>query len=680
MKGKNFFAELQRRNVYKVAVAYGVVSWLLIQVATQVFPFFEIPTWAIRMVVVVLLLGFPVALVLAWAYELTPEGIKLTDEVPRAKSIRQNTGRRWDFLIIVVLLFVIGWLAYQRFGSSGPRQGPPEKSIAVLPFENRSEEKANAYFADGIQDEILTRLAKISELRVIARSSTQNYKSVPESVSEIAKQIGVAHILEGSVQKIGDTVRVNVRLIKADTDTNIWADTFDRKLTDIFLVESEVAKTIADQLRVKLTGREEQAIAAKPTDNAAAYDAYLRGLSYTAKTVPNTANALNAQKYFKQAVELDPNFALSWALLSIVDARSYLTQTLQPTVALREEARQTAETAIALQPKLGEAIWAKGFYHYACLKDYDTAVRYLEQARELLPNNSQIPESLGYVERRRGRWDRSDSYLTEAERLDPRNVSLLIGYTVNDFCWRRFPAALRKYDRVLEITPGDADTLVLKAKIAQGEGDLPRAAALVSPLHLGADDSGALEVQVYQAILERRTDEIVARLKQILARPDPALGYVNGELRFWLGWAQEVAGDTNGAQESWRQARTELEGFLVEQPDNYSLLGDLALTNMGLGDKTAAQKFAEQAVGANPVEKDAVRGPLPVEISARVAARMGETDRAIATLERLLTTPYDGAMAASAPLTPALLRLDPMFDPIRKDPRFEKLANASPAK
>ena len=679
MNRKNFFAELQRRNVYKVAVAYCVVSWLLIQIATQVFPFFEIPSWAIRMVVVVLLLGFPVAVILAWAYELTPEGIKLTDEVPPGKSIRRSTGRIMDFVIIAVLLLVIAWFAYQRFGS-GSRQGPPEKSIAVLPFENRSEEKANAYFADGIQDEILTRLAKISDLRVIARSSTQNYKSAPESVSEIAKQIGVAHILEGSVQKIGDAVRVNVRLIKADTDTNIWAETFDRKLTDIFLVESEVAKTIADQLRVKLTGREELAIAAKPTENAAAYDAYLRGLAYTVKTVPNTANALNAQKYFKEAVQLDPKFALSWALLSIVDARSYLTQTLQPTVALREEARRTAETAIALQPKLGEAIWAKGFYHYACLKDYDTAVRYLEQARELLPNNSQIPESLGYVERRRGRWDRSDSYLAEAERLDPRNVALLVGHTVNDFCWRRFPEALRKCDRVLEITPGDADTIVLQAKIAQGEGDLPRATALLSPLHPGLDDSGALEVQVYQAILERRPDEIVGRLKQILARPDPALGSVNGELRFWLGWAQEVAGDTDGAQESWRLARTELEPLLKEQPDNYSLLGDLALINMGLGDKNAAQKFADQAVAANPVEKDAVRGPVPVEISARIAARTGETDRAIATLERLLAAPYDGAMAASAPLTPALLRLDPMFDPIRKDPRFEKLTSATATK
>jgi TolB-like protein/Tfp pilus assembly protein PilF len=676
---KNFFAELQRRNVYKVAVAYGVVSWLLIQIATQVFPFFEIPNWAIRMVVVVLLLGFPVALVLAWAYELTPDGIKLTDEVPAAKSIRRSTGRVLNLVIIAVLLAVIAWLAYKHFGS-GSRQGPPEKSIAVLPFENRSEEKANAYFADGIQDEILTRLAKISDLRVIARSSTQNYKSAPENVSEIAKQIGVAHILEGSVQKIGDTVRVNVRLIKAETDSNVWAETFDRKLTDIFLVESEVAKTIADQLRVKLTGREEQAIAARPTDNAAAYDAYLRGLAYTLKTVPNTANALSAQKYLKQAVQLDPNFALSWALLSIVDARSYLTQTLQPTAALREEARQSAETAIGLQPKLGEAIWAKGFYHYACLKDYDTAVRYLEQARELLPNNSQIPESLGYVERRRGRWDRSDSYLSEAERLDPRNVSLLIGHTVNDFCWRRFPEALRKYDHVLEITPDDVDTIVLKAKIAQGQGDLARASQMLAPLHPGADDSGALEVQIYQAILERRPDPIIARLKEILAHPDTTLGYVNGELRFWLGWAQEVAGDQAAAKENWRQARSELEALLVEQPDNYSLLGDLALINTGLGEKVAALSFAERAIAANPVEKDAVRGPVPIEILARVAARTGETDRAIATLERLLVTPYDGAMAASAPLTPALLRLDPMFDSIRKDPRFEKLASPSPAK
>ena len=242
----------------------------------------------------------------------------------------------------------------------------PEKSIAVLPFENRSEDKANAYFADGIQDEILTRLSKIADLKVISRTSTQHYKSAPENLPEIARQLGVAHILEGSVQKSGDAVRVNVQLIKAANDSHLWADTFDRKLTDIFSVESEVAKAIADQLRAKLTGQEEQVIAAKPTDNPEAYDAYLRGLAYTLKTASTPANALGAQKYLREAVRLDPKFALAWALLSYVDARGYLTQTLQPTVALREEARQAAETALTLQPNLGEAVLAKGYYHY-CL-------------------------------------------------------------------------------------------------------------------------------------------------------------------------------------------------------------------------------------------------------------------------------------------------------------------------
>ena len=358
----------------------------------------------------------------------------------------------------------------------------------MLPFENRSEDKANAYFADGIQDEILTRLSKIADLKVISRTSTQHYKSAPENLPEIARQLGVAHILEGSVQKSGDAVRVNVQLIKAANDSHLWADTFDRKLTDIFSVESEVAKAIADQLRAKLTGQEEQVIAAKPTDNPEAYDAYLRGLAYTLKTANTPANSLGAQKYLREAVRLDPKFALGWALLSYVDARGYLTATLQPTVALREEARQAAETALTLQPNLGEALMAKGYYHYACLKDYDTAVRYFEQARQFLPNSSRIPESLAYVARRRGQWDRSESYFNEAERLDPRNVNLLSSMRIPIYALRRFPEALRKLDQVLDITPDDLDTLVAKAAIAQAEGDLPRASALLAPLHPPADD------------------------------------------------------------------------------------------------------------------------------------------------------------------------------------------------
>ena len=358
-----------------------------------------------------------------------------------------------------------------------------EKSIAVLPFENLSEDKANAYFAEGIQDEILTRLSKIADLRVISRTSTQHYKSAPENLPEIAKQLGVAHILEGSVQKSGDAVRVNVQLIKAANDSHLWADTYDRKLTDIFSVESEVAKAIAEQLRAKLTGQEEQVIAAKPTDNPEAYDAYLRGLAYTLKTTTSPANALAAQKYLREAVRLDPKFAIAWALLSYADASGYIIGSLQPTVALREEARQAAETALALQPNLGEAVLAEGYYHYACLKDYDTAVHYFEQARQLLPNSSRIPEQLAYVTRRRGQWDRSESYFKEAERLDPRNVTMLNEHASSYIMLRRFPEALRKLDQVLNIVPDDFYTLVLKAAIAQAEGDLPRAAALLAPLH-----------------------------------------------------------------------------------------------------------------------------------------------------------------------------------------------------
>ena len=553
-----------------------------------------------------------------------------------------------------------------------------EKSIAVLPFENLSEDKANAYFADGIQDEILTRLSKIADLKVISRTSTQHYKSAPENLPEIAKQLGVAHILEGSVQKSGEAVRVNVQLIKAANDSHLWADTYDRRLTDIFLVESEVAKAIADQLQAKLTGREEQAIAAKPTNNPEAYDAYLRGLAYTLKTLPTPVNALGAQKYLREAVRLDPKFAPAWALLSIVDSRNYLTQSLQPTPALREEARQAAETAFTLQPNLGEAVLAKGTYHYSCLRDYDTAVRYFEQAHQLLPNSSSIPEWLAYVARREGHWDRSEAYFIEAERLDPRNVSLLIQHAINDICHRHFRKAQQKFDKALDITPDDLNILVQKASIAQAEGDLPRASALLAQLHFAADDLEGLETQVYQAILERRSTTVIPHLKEIVAKPDPALGYFNGVLRFWLGWAQEVAGDNVDAQVTWRQARRELEAFLKEQPYNFLLIGDLALTNMGLGDKTAALALSERAMVANPVEKDAVAGPIPIEVLARVAARMGEPDRAIAALQQLLSIPYNGALGAGTPLTPAMLRLDPMFDPLRSDPRFQELV-ASPA-
>jgi TolB-like protein/Tfp pilus assembly protein PilF len=579
------------------------------------------------------------------------------------KWVRRNPTSALLVASLVALAAVVGAMIWK----SDLVQRPVTTGIAVLPFENRSEDKANAYFVDGIQDEILTRLSKIADLKVISRTSTQHYKSAPENLPEIAKQLGVAHILEGSVQKSGDSVRVNVQLIKAANDSHLWADTYDRKLTDIFSVESEVAKAIAEQLRAHLSSQEEQVIAAKPTDNPEAYDAYLRGLAYTVKAGQNTsANMLGAQKYLREAVRLDPKFALGWALLSWVDAAGYRSQALPRTAALCEEARQAAETALTLQPNLGEAILAKGYYHYSCLRDYDTAVRYFEQTRQLLPNSSRLLESLAFLERRRGHWDQSESYFNEAERLDPRNAGLLHQHATTYTGLRRFPEALRKFDQVLNITPDDTNSVIAKAFIAQAEGDLPRAAALLAPLHPNGDNLDALGMQVSQAILERRPAQIIPRLKEILAKPDPAWGFGIGDLRISLALAQELAGDHAAAQESWRQARSELEPFLKEEPDNLALIGDLALTNMGLGDKGAALALSEQAMAANPIEKDALDGPVSLAILAQVAAQMGEPDRAIAALQKLLSIPYGG-------VTPALLRLDPMFDPLRNDPRFQKL-------
>jgi len=610
-----------------------------------------------------------------------------------AVLVRPISAPRWPKVLLVVAL-VVSAVALMFSVSFFLRRASPdvaqphvqesaassisEKSIAVLPFENRSDEKANAYFADGIQEEILTRLSKIADLKVISRTSTQHYKSAPENLPEIARQLGVAHILEGSVQKSGDTVRVHVQLIKAANESHLWADTFDRKLTDIFSVESDVAKAIAEQLRAHLTGQEEKVIAAKPTDNPEAYDAYLRGLAYTLKPATTVANTLGAQKHLREAVALDATFALCWALLSYVDSVSYLSFSVEPTTALREEARQAAETALTLQPDLGEAMLAEGQYYYAFLKDYDTAVSYFERARPLLPNSSKIPEALAYVARRRGQWDRSDAYFNEAERLDPRNVNLLTQHALLDIERRNFSLALRKLDYILDITPGDVDTLAYKAAVAQAEGDLRRASAMLDGLRPTADQSEALETQVYQAILKRQPAPMMRRLTEILASPDPSLGYINSELYFWLGWVQEVAGDKAAAQQSWRHARSELESFLNKQPDNISIIADLTWTNLGLGNPSAALALAERAAATFPLEKDAINGSTALDIVARCAALRGDHDRAISVLQKLLSIPHTGVLASGMPLTPALLRLDPMFDGLRNDPRFQKLVSAYP--
>ena len=406
MNSRSFFAELKRRNVYKVAVAYVIVGWLLLQAASILFPTFEAPAWVMKVFVSVIILGFPVALILAWAFELTPEGIKRAEDVLPNESIRRKTGRKLVGITVALAVIAAGLLAFQFLrpkssnkaplstASAPPATAAPlaiaEKSIAVLPFESLSEEKANTYFAEGIQEEILTRLAKIAELKVISRTSTQQYQSKPGNLSEIAKQLGVANILEGSVQKAGDQVRVNVQLINAQTDAHLWADTYDRKLTDIFGVESEIAKSIAESLQAKLTGGEEQGLAVKPTNNPKAYDAYLRGLAAEGQLLHSVYAMEKAAGFYEQAVQLDPAFALAWSRLSRADLALYSSPN-DPTDSRRDAAKRALEMAQKLQPNSPETLLALAYYQAVVPRDNELAKTTYRQVGKMLPGNSEVP-------------------------------------------------------------------------------------------------------------------------------------------------------------------------------------------------------------------------------------------------------------------------------------------------
>jgi len=537
-----------------------------------------------------------------------------------------------------------------------------------LPFENRSEDKENAYFADGVQDEILMRLSKIADLKVISRRSTQQYQSKPGNLSEIAKQLGVANILEGSVQKVGDQVRVNVQLINAQTDSHLWADTYDRKLTDIFGVESEIAKGIAESLQAKLTGREEQALAVKPTNNSEAYDAYLRGVSFEARSAYSNAAQRKAIDSYERAVQLDPNFALAWARLSRAHASLYFVRADQ-TAARRDKARGALENAQKLQPNSPETLLALGYYQYWVLRDYEAAKVTFAHVSETLPNSSEVPHALGGVARREGNWDKCIAYWEEALVLDPLNLELL-----SDLAWtyamrRQFPAALKLNDRALEILPNDADLRSVKASIYQAEGDLAKAAKLLSTIP--SDD--AFIVKMTQLRLERNHAEAIRLLEARAVQFHFASEIDKGTNQVILAFARCLAGDKAGAKAAAEEARNIIEPLCKNQPENSFFAQQLALANAALGEKDAALDQAERAIILLPSAKDRVSGPTREEVMALIQMIFGETGRPISTLSRLLQTPYISWLYYPMPATPALLRLDPIWDPLRADPAFQKM-------
>ena len=667
MNPKNFLAELKRRNVYKVAVAYAVIAWLLLQAGSILFPTFEAPSWVMKAFVTVIAAGFLIALVIAWAFEMTPAGMKRTENLSPNEHIPQWSGRKFATLIGTVSLVAGALLAFQLWHSrSSPNTTSlPQKSIAVLPFESLSEDKANAYFASGIQDEILTRLAKIADLKVISRTSTQQYQSKPGKLSTIAQELGVAHILEGSVQKSGDNVRVNVQLIKADGDRHLWADTYDRKLTDIFAVETEVAQRIAISLEAQLTGGERRQVAAVPTTNPKAYDAYLRGTELI-KRQP-IEDVKKGRDFLRQAVELDPSYARAWAQIAIAEAQIYFGT--EHTPACLERARGAAETAVRLQPELSEARAALGAFYYACLQDFDRALLELQEALKDSPNDANTLFYIGLVKRRQGKLDESIEFLKKATVSDPRNQDIWANLGRSYRGKRDFTAAREMFDRAFAISPDEGQFIGDKAETYVAEGDLNSAEKLVrSPMAQGKE--GTLSENVTFLTYRRRFEEAVAVVSKAMEGGKERSALDVAEDKSWLGSLQLRAGKQTAGRALLEEARRELLALRVAGEASLRLDDALLLTHAELGDRAEVEQLAGTLLART--KDDLWRAPESEMGVAMVFAILGDADRAFPSLERCLSAFYRRS------LTPALLRLDPIWDPIRNDPRFQKLAEAKP--
>jgi TolB-like protein/cytochrome c-type biogenesis protein CcmH/NrfG len=544
------------------------------------------------------------------------------------------------------------------------------KSVAVLPFENLSEDPNNAYFAEGMQEEILTRLASVADLKVISRTSTQRYHSKPVNLAGIAKQLGVANILEGSVQKAAGQVRVNVQLINAQTDSHVWADTYDRKLNDTFGVESEIAKRIAESLRAKVTGDEEQALAVKPTNNPEAYDAYLQGLAFETRSrsteIASWPVLREAVGFYERAVQRDPNFSIAWARLSRANASLYFNYRER---GLRGDAAKRAlENAQRLNPNSPDALLALGYYQFYVLSDYEAAKTTFERVSGMLPGSCEVPMALALVARRQGNWNQSIAYFEQALALDPRNVALLIGIADTYDAVRQFPAAIRLYDRMLDIMPNDQGAIAGKVWIYQAQGNLQEAARLLSGINW---QNSRADVLWDQLRLERNYGEAIRFLQAILTQVD-LTREETADFQLDLALMQRLAGDTAGAKVTAEQVLNTVESLYREKPDDAFLTQQLSFAHAYIGEKDLALKLAERAVVLRPRAKDAMSGPTLEEGLAIVQTLVGENSSAISTLAQLLQTRYNGVLYA-APVTPALLRLDPLWDPLRSDPAFQKL-------
>jgi TolB-like protein/Tfp pilus assembly protein PilF len=675
----SFFAELKRRNVYKVAVAYAVVGWLLVQVTTQVFPIFEIPNWALRLIVLAIIIGFPISLVIAWAFEVTPEGIKRTKVADATEE--HSHGGAWIYIVLIGVALSVGLFFLGRYTASRKKTDSAElraKSIAVLPFENLSEEKANAYFAEGIQDEILTKLATVRDLKVISRTSTAKYQSKPDNLKTVANELGVATLLEGAVQKSGDKVRVNVQLIDARTDSHLWAKTYDRDFKDVFAVESEVAQEITDTLKATLSPSESHALASDPTQDPQAYDLFLQGEYQlrAAESVPLAETYARAEEFYRQAIARDPKFAQAYAALAYCSLSSHWFLSRR-TPAQLTEVKSLVDRALELAPDSPEAHLSLAIFHYWGHRHYGAALAELQRTLDLQPNNAKARQYRAWILRRQSKWDQFLSEAKLAQELDPRDEQIPANIALSFTSLREWNEAERYASRALAIDPDNFVAINAQVIVRlNGRGDIegarqaldatrerglfPAIGAGGAPPSVGANINTVTGgFAVYLHVIARQFAEALA-----VWDTAPQLKSAAHSRRLSARVAIQVLARQTAKAEA-EGARVPLEKGLSERPDDLFGRVQLAWVYLALGRKADALRLSREAADLLTIEMDAILGATGQLGLAEVEAWAGEPQDATNRLRHLLSIPSGISIAR--------LKIDPVWDPIRDHPDFQRL-------
>jgi TolB-like protein/Flp pilus assembly protein TadD len=654
-----FFEEVRRRKVYRVAAAYVIAAGFIIQISSAVFPAWELPNWAFRLVVVFLLIGFPISLIVAWAYDLTPQGIRATKKTAAETHLRRN-------MIILIATGVIVSAAAGFFLLPRASARKIDKSIAVLPFQNLSDEKENAYFADGMQDDILTNLSKIGDLKVISRMSVMSYRGDGvRNAREIGKTLGVATLLEGSVRRSGNRVRVNVQLINASNDEHIWAEDYDRDLTDVFAIQTDLAQKIAAALQAKLSPNEKARLDRRPTQNPDAYLLFVRAHDYASQKDMFRDKSLKAVPLFEEAIKLDPNFALAFAGLSRVESWAY--HSFDPIPARREKARLNAAEALRLQPDLPEGHLALGFSYYYGDRDYARALTEFETARRGLPNDAQAYFAIGSIQRRQGKWTESTANLEKAATLDPKNTNILSNLAYSYMAQRNFETADKVADRVIAAAPQSLQAAALKGLVAaEWKGDLSvfeKQFSLVSP----ETNPGGLMTwaRVWVLTLQRKFPEALQVLQKFRGETLATNTTAPCPKAFLEGFIYMLQGDEAKARTALEHARVVSEQLLREAPDDPNRHAQHGVVLVALGQKEEAINEGKRAIELLPESQDAFDGPQIAAALAQIYAWTGESDEAFRRLDHLFAIPNG--------LTVPMFKLDPAWDPLRKDPRFQAL-------